>query len=413
MLLAVMLCGCNSSSLNTNSVIENDGIINSEKGKDNADTEHNNFSEKSSDTNKEKEVVVFEDSNFERYIRSYLGKSSGEKLRTDELAKITELVIDRRFVEIDNNLVSNQLLTLLRIDLTDLKYFPNLTKLDIQNSIGDYLYSIDAIGYCSKLTELSFCYNFTSDHKNKQASTKNFYADVRGYKTLYTILKKLPELKKLDLGYALQDSMIQEIQEKAPNVMIVNDQEYENITHIKYINSTVSVIELDSLPIDTTTINMLLDDGEDINEAMKKVAAFENLNILRMFTKDTNVVIVNMDALAEHSKLEELVISVGTKSGMVAIGNAVLEGKALETIPNLKHLTLNNLVIADQDISNLNKLESINLNAFQIDGLSFLSTYTNLYQLKLGFFSIKSEDESKIIDSIKQGMKKQKNDEKI
>lgn len=406
-LLAVLLCGCSKSTYSNNTMIEDSGRTNSEKSSNNK----NDLSdENSSDTNEENEVVVFEDPNFERYIRSYLGKSSEEEIKASELAKITELVIDRRFVEIDHSdFFTAKLLTLLRMNLEDLKYFPNLTKLDIQNQIGDLLYSIDAIGYCSELTELSICYNFTSDNKYKQASTHNFYADVHGYKTLYTMLEKLPELKKLDLGYALPNNILQEVQEKAPNVTIVNDQKYEDKSNYEdYSNLIASIIELDSLAPDTTMINMLLEEGEDINEALKAAASFENLNILRILTKDTDVVEVNLEPLANHSNLEELVISIGTSSKSLR-GNAVLKGKALETIRNLKYLTLNSLVVIDEELSNLTGLKSLNLSHLTIDEVLFLSSCTDLYQLKLVNNFITSEDEDKIKASIIQGMKKQTN----
>jgi hypothetical protein len=379
----------------------------SEKGKDTSITGKDVFEVNSSGKNNENEVVVFEDPNFERYIRSYLGKSSEEEIMTNELAEITELVIDRRFVELELSVIgSHKMYTLLRMDLTDLKYFSNLTKLDIQNELGDFLYSLDSIGYCTKLTELSVRYNFISQHQYKQASEMNFFADIRGYKTLYTILDKLPHLKKLDLGYTLPDHILQEVQEKVPNAIIFNDQPYEDKSRYKdYNNLHTLIIELDSLAPDTAVINMLLEEGEDINEAIKKVASFKNLNILRIVTKDMDVMEVNLDPIADHSNLEELVISIGTND--LDEKRVVLKGKALETIPNLKYLTLKGLVVTDKEISTLIGLESLNISLSYIDGLSFLTSCTNLYQLKLVHISSTLEDEDNIMGSIKQGMEKQ------
>jgi len=412
-LVAALLMGCSTSSSNHNNSTENNTKVNLEKGNEDTDAgKVYSEEEKSDEKSKVKgKAVVFEDPNFERYIRSYLGKSADEKITTAELEQVTELVIDRRFVELDLAHAYYAMTTLLRIDLVDLKHFPNLTKLEIQNEMGDILYSLDSIAYCTKLKELSLTYNFNSyytSNEGKELKSPNFYADVRGYKTLYDILENLPELKKLDLGCEVPENIIKEIYAIKPD-LVVTTKKYEDKSLYKhYSDLMVTVKELDLLDSDTSIINMLLTEGEDINEAIKKAALFKNLNILRIITNE-QVEVINLEPLANHTGLEELLI--GYKSGIKYRDvKPVLKAEALKTIPNLKYLTFKELDVKDKDISSLTGLKTLNLSFCKIDGVSFLSSCTNLYQLKMyGNSGGSSKDEKSMINAFKDGYKKQKN----
>lgn len=401
-LTAILLSGCSKSSdikLTTGKKDEdsrNQTVDNVEIG----DTKETSSDNESSELNIKDKLVVFEDPLFERYIRSYLDKSTEDKITSKELAGITELVIDRRFVEID---LTYNLSTLVRMDLTDLKHFPNLIKLDIQNNHGDILYSLDAIGDCSKLTELSLSYDYST-----RRLSQNIFPDAHGYKTLYSILEKLPELKKLDLdlgiGIDLPDDIIEEVQKIVPDTTIVNGhRESQSYTYRDYSDVITTVKDLNSLTPDETVINMLLDENENIDEAIIKVASFKQLKILRMFSKDKNLEEINIAPIAGHLNLEEIMIG----KHFIMKEKAVLKGDALDSLPNLKYLTLLQMDVNDSEISKLTKLKSLDLSFCNIDDVTFLTSCTNLYQLKLCFISSQSEDNDKAIATVKKGMLKQ------
>jgi hypothetical protein len=396
--IVMLLSSCTSKLDSSNDKGE---VITS--GSSRSDISEETSGESSKGGNVQKQEAVFEDPNFERYIRSYLGKSSDEVIPIQELSEMTELVIDRRFVEIDTDDATMKNITLMRIDLSDLKYFPNLTKLEIKNEIGDILYSLDAIGNCTKLTELSLRYNIMINimGNNKALYT---YSNDYGYKTLFGILEKLPELKKLDLGIQMPEAIMKKVQDNVPGVTIINAVGYNNLANYSdYENLLTKVTDMDSLSADTTVINLSLEGGEDVNEAIKKAADFEKLSILRVITNTVGDVI-DLTPLSGHTSLEEIVI--GTGNGSLNENSTSLKGASLSVIPNLKYLTFLNLKLSDQDLSAIKSLKTLDLYHCDLDGYEFLSSCTELYGLKLRAIS-SSEVTDINKESLIRGMKSQ------
>lgn len=356
----------------------------------------------SSLTNKE---VLFEDPIFERYIRSYLGKSPEDKISAKELSNMTALVIDRRFAELGVSETFHTVITRLKMDLTDLKHFPNLQKLEIQNVNGDIFYSIDAIGNCTKLSELSINYDFVGN-STVNPQSMSFYSNAYGLKTLYRILDKLPKLESLELGNVVSTNVIEEIKGKYPNMSVAMATKESLSSSFKNVDNILTkVSELDQLSKDTTIINMYLEADEDANLAVQKASTFEKLSVLRICTDKGNAE-YDLMPFKNHPSLEELVLfdhSFVTNT-LVSIKN----NKALSAIPKLRFLTAGGVSIADTELSQLDQLKSLTLYNCGIDGFKFLSSCTDLYQLHITGGYLIGDDEIDMIEAFTYGMLKQK-----
>ncbi len=346
-------------------------------------------------------AVVFEDPFFERYIRSYLGKGREEEILSEELSGIGELVIDRRFIETEVSGNSMATITLQRMDLSDLKYFTNLTKLDIQNDMNDIFYSLDAIGFCTKLEELSFAYGTTGSTVIMPGYR---YATAYGYKTLYGILDQLPNLKKLEIGNT-NSKFLTELQEKYPGIMITTDRAVQAVSYFKQHPGVITkVSELNNLPADTTIIHMNLDDGEDTNGAIQKAAEFEKLTVLRVAAPKGSK--YDLAPLEKHGALEELALYGG--SSLKVEPAAIQNEEVLTSIPKLRYLTFQNLALSDEILSSLKRLKTLSLSTCEIDGFRFLSSCRELYQLKLTGGSSSREDKEELKKEFIQGMESQR-----
>lgn len=347
--------------------------------------------------------VEFEDPMFERYIRSYLGKSQEDKLLAKELSELTELVIDRRFFETEYSTMNMQLITFMRMDLSDLKYFPNLIRLEIQNDMNDIFYSLDAIGNLSKLEELSLSYELESGMQTY------YYKMGYGYKVIDQIIGKLPNLKKVELGNLFTDPYLADLQSAYPGIIITNDQNVQVVSDYKRQPGIITkVSELNELPKDTEIINMILDDGENVNEAIEKVAALNSLKVLRIVTSTENPEF-DLSPLQQHAELEEIMLYGSEKISVERQLGSIANDQILETIPKLKYLSLGTLSISDNALSALKHLRTLSLSNCELVGFNFLSSCTELYQLSLwrGSGSGEEAEEEKILKEFVQGMEKQ------
>ena len=346
-------------------------------------------------------AVVFEDPLFERYIRSYLGKATEDKIFAEELSEMTELVIDRRFIETEWSYMLKKV-TLMRMDLSDLKYFTNLKKLQIQNSMDDILYSLDAIALCTKLEELSLAYGTTG---GLVIQPTNQYVTAYGYKTLYGILDQLPDLKKLELGNT--NTVIRDdIQKKYPRIAITTDRAVQVISLFsQYPGLITKVSELDVLPADTTIINMELMEGEDTSAAIQRAAEFDKLTVLRIAVSEG----ANYDLapLENHEALAELALYRNTS--LTADIETIQNEQVLTSLPKLRYLSLSSLALSDEVLASLKQLKTLSLFQAEIDGFRFLSSCTELYQLKLFGGSSSREDEDELLEEFIRGMESQRN----
>lgn len=377
--------------------------VNSDAGSKSTDIDNSSgqISEKPVEAVSTKGEIEFEDPMFERYIRSYLGKSAEDKLLMKELSELTELVIDRRFIETDFSTIKNELITLIRMDLSDLKYLPNLTRLEIQNDMNDIFYSLDAIGNLSKLEELSLSYELESGMQTY------YYKMGYGYKVIDQILGKLPNLKKVEIGNMFADPYLADLQSAYPGIIITNDRQVQTMSTYKRIPGIITkVSELNELPKDTTMINMMLEDGENVNEAIGKAAALKGLTVLRVVTASEKSEF-DLSPLRQHAALEELMIYGSEKYISSDKKGKIVNDQVLETIPNLRNLSLGTVSITDGALSTLKHLKALRLNAFEVDGFHFLSSCTELYQLDIMGGSYSGENVEESMKDFVRGMEKQ------
>jgi len=141
--------------------------------------------------------VEFQDPLVERCVRMTLEKDADEKITEKECASIEELLID---CDLDIGLTFNMMFASVPaapanyIDLCDLKYMTGLKALVIDNRIErDNLVNMDVIANCKELEELTMQYN--------ALNYKYYTGAPKGYRYLSGILKDLPELKYINLGY--------------------------------------------------------------------------------------------------------------------------------------------------------------------------------------------------------------------
>jgi hypothetical protein len=324
-----------------------------------------------------KENVDFEDPIFERYIRSYLGKSQEDKISAKELSELTELVIDRRFFETDFSVSTIQLITLMRMDLSDLKLFPNHTKLEIQNNANDIFYSLDAIESCSKLEELSMAYDLSGYRKDY------YFKNAYGSKLLDGIMGELPNLKKVELGNLVSGTSLAELQGKYPGITITNGRDVREASTYKNNPGLITTVsELNDLPKDTKILNMLLNEGENVNEAIEKAAAFSGLTVLRLVTKADNTEF-DLSPLKQHATLEEILLYGSDKVNLSEQVGIIKNEQVLETIPNLRYLSLGSMSVSDKALATLKNLKTVSLIGCEMEGFSFLSVCKELYQLTI------------------------------
>ena len=371
MMICTSLCSCGESKENTNT---STGNTNTGSNSISAYTYATETDTEESTVIEEGTPVTFEDTEFQKFIAKQLGISSGVTITDKMCESITELECSKVHLT----------------TLADLKMFPNLTKLYVDN-LG-YELELKGINKVTNLTSLTLKNCGLSEVDRIAELTKLEYLDISGRKNVidYSTLSALSNLKYLDISgdgynkFSLVDGSF---------INSLTNLEELNIYHVsidKY--SFVKLKNLRSLTIGNchadNVLKQLCDSGgitslEKFDLYDSEGSVFDDRNVYQNLTNDgikkylskavnlkflkINHNMYNITSLEGIGNLKNLeVLYLNTNNAFQLPLSAYNE---LSKLTNLKKLTLegsvteearvNNKTITPNDYAFLNKMTSL------------------------------------------------------
>ena len=346
--------------------------------------------------------VTFRDPLVERCVREELGKTATDAVTKSECAKLKELTItSTKDVGLELNLLRLDVGIQNFVDLSDLQYFTGLRELTIvpfdeRLEYADSYVGWSAIKACKDLRKLTISVG------------KTYVEEKLGYKFLADVLKELPKLETLELGYEVPERYQTYL--KGENKELTIDCEAEVEDAITYwVPIAIGMRDLEELTGDEEDVIIRFEPGVEVD--LSYFADFKNLKTLtlwgsitydagelRKYEKDQLFHIKNVDALKDNKELFALNVS-GAYGDFDGIGELsqlkelsivqclVGEPEFLKKLPELRELTFR-LNYADEfpdyvTEKNLPNLAFLRANVMEFDDLSDVAKMKKLKMLSL------------------------------
>ena len=303
------------------------------------------------------EPVVWTDSNMERFIRQGLGKSEGDIL-VEDLVDIHVLRICENDVALHKSLEDDEGFLMSYDDveeentitsLEDLKYFPNLTILQIR---GHKVTDISALSSLTSLTSLNLAMNELTDISALSGLTSLTDLNLLDNKLIdISALSSLTSLTDLNL----LDNKVMDISALSGLTSLTELHLGDNeLTDISVLSNLTSLTELDLSSNEVTDINVLSD--------------LTSLTVLDLGSNE----VTDISVLSGLTSLTSLNLR----------NNELTDISMLSGLTSLTHLDLDFNKLTDISVlSTLTCLESLSLRGLNIVSLSPLSQLSNLRSL--------------------------------
>lgn len=312
--------------------------------------------EKKSEDEEEEEIAdepyALRDPLVERCIREALNKKPGEEVSREECESITKLVIFSAWdMGLDEDIMKLDVEPGNYVDLSDLKYLTGLKELEIIPFINhDLFVGLDAVTACKELEKLSFI-------AGQDYVERNF-----GYKYFANIVRELPKLTTLDLGYEIPKDYQTYVAGTNQSLSFVFEKNPDN-SYVYWISESINLDGLDQLPDDAEDVVIRFSGNEILDFSV--FSRFRHLKTLTLWGN------VPFDPTHDQSDVAY------DKGGMFEIRNA----EALKDKQELFSLNISGAFGDFSGIGELSQLKELSILRCIMEEPEFLSGLPNLREL--------------------------------